>query len=359
VDQRTREIYEANAEQWAGVRKPNQTELAMALANRSVSPSIDLGCGPGWHARLFSPPVVALDAAYAMLRLVRANAPNALPVQADLEALPFRRGALNTAWARNSYVHLPRTRVPAALADLHRILRPDARAMVLLFVGDDEGRDMFKDHNDFPDRYFSRWDLDHLRDVVVGAGFETDDCEIHAEREHEVHLELTRARTLPDLIGPDMRLLVCGLNPSLYAADAGIEFARPGNRFWPAALAAGIASRDRDPWHAFRHHGIGFTDLVKRASVGASELTTDEYRAGHSRVDRLVRWLQPGAVVFVGLAGWRAAVDRRAQPGLQPEGIGGRPAYVMPSTSGLNARMPLRDLAEHLRAAAAVAASGG
>ena len=33
---------------------------------------------------------------------------------------------------------------------------------------------------------------------------------------------------------------MCGLNPSLYAADAGVGFARPGNRFWPAALAAGI-----------------------------------------------------------------------------------------------------------------------
>jgi hypothetical protein len=37
--------------------------------------------------------------------------------------------------------------------------------------------------------------------------------------------------------------------------------------------------------------------------------------------------------------------------------IGGRPAYVMPSTSGLNARCSLDALADHLRAAAAVADS--
>jgi hypothetical protein len=59
-------------------------------------------------------------------------------------------------------------------------------------------------------------------------------------------------------------------------------------------------------------------------------------------------------VCFVGLAGWRAAVDRDARPGEQPEGIGGRPAYVMPSTSGLNARVPLDELVDHLRAAAAL-----
>ena len=41
-----------------------------------------------------------------------------------------------------------------------------------------------------------------------------------------------------------MRLFVCGLNPSVYSADAGVGFARPGNRFWPAALAAGIVTTD-------------------------------------------------------------------------------------------------------------------
>jgi TDG/mug DNA glycosylase family protein len=97
------------------------------------------------------------------------------------------------------------------------------------------------------------------------------------------------------------------------------------------------------------------TDLVKRGSVGASELTRDEYREGAARVERLVRWLQPAAVCFVGLAGWRAAVDRKAQVGVQPDGFGGVPAYVMPNTSGLNARVPLAELTDHLRAAVELA----
>jgi TDG/mug DNA glycosylase family protein len=152
-----------------------------------------------------------------------------------------------------------------------------------------------------------------------------------------------------------MRLLVCGLNPSVYAADAGVGFARPGNRFWPAARAAGLVTVDRDARAALVQHGVGMTDLVKRATPRADQLTRDEYRAGLARVERLVHWLEPGAVCFVGLAGWRAAVDRRAVAGVQPDGIGGRPAYVMPSTSGLNARVPVGELADHLRAAAALA----
>jgi TDG/mug DNA glycosylase family protein len=97
------------------------------------------------------------------------------------------------------------------------------------------------------------------------------------------------------------------------------------------------------------------TDLVKRATARADELTADEYRAGAARVERLVEWLQPGAVCFVGLSGWRIVVDKKAVAGPQPEGFGGRPAYVMPNTSGVNAHATPAVLADHLRAAAALA----
>ena len=190
-----------------------------------------------------------------------------------------------------------------------------------------------------------------LRDVVVGAGFDVDELQAGEQR---ISVRARRARTLADTVGPAMRLLVCGLNPSVYAADFGVGYARPGNRFWPAARAAGLVECDRDAIDALARHGVGMTDLVKRATTGASELTAAEYRDGAARVERLVRWLRPRAVCFVGLAGWRAAVDRNAESGAQAAGFGGVPAYVMPSTSGANAHARLDDLADHLRAAAAL-----
>ena len=63
------------------------------------------------------------------------------------------------------------------------------------------------------------------------------------------------------------------------------------------------------------------TDLVKRATPRAADLTVAEYSAGVGRVRRLVEWLRPAVVLFVGLTGWRAAVDREAQPGLQPDAL--------------------------------------
>jgi TDG/mug DNA glycosylase family protein len=181
-------------------------------------------------------------------------------------------------------------------------------------------------------------------DLLTGAGFR-----VTAIARGEATAE--RIRSLPDTVGPRMRLLVCGLNPSLYAADAGVGFARPGNRYWPAALSAGLVTADRDARRALTEHGVGMTDLCKRATAASAELTRREYRDGAARVERLVAWLRPDAVCFVGLEGWRASIDRTAKAGPQPHAFGGRPAYVMPSTSGLNAHARLGDLVAHLQAA--------
>lgn len=184
-----------------------------------------------------------------------------------------------------------------------------------------------------------------LADLIIeGAGFER-------ARAHNGNKRLRRLHTLPDRVGPNMKILVCGLNPSPASAESGIAFHKPGNRFWPAAIAAGLASVDRDPAHALARHGMGMTDIVKRTTRRAEEIGTDEFRAGMNRVVALVEWLEPAATVMVGLGGWRAVVDRTAQRGWQPGNLGGSPVYVMPSTSGLNAHDTVDTLTEHFRRA--------
>jgi TDG/mug DNA glycosylase family protein len=355
VERTTIEIYEQRAGEWRERRPARFVDRARALARRLPEGVVraDLGCGAGLHLPELGRPVLALDAAEAMLHLARETAPDAWCVRADLERLPLRAGALGGAWARASYLHVPAVRLPHTLRELHLATVVGAPVAMLMLGGSGEGP---LPDDDFPGRFFARWRPDRLADVLVGAGFDVEECASEAESEW-IGVRMTRARTLPDTVGTGMRLLLCGLNPSVYSADRGMGFARPGNRFWPAALAAGIVSRDRDPAHALLHHAVGMTDLVKRATVGAKELTADEYRAGAERVRRLVEWLQPGAVCFVGLSGWRTAVDRKAVAGPQPDGFGGRPAYVMPNTSGLNAHATPAILADHLRAAAALADS--
>jgi TDG/mug DNA glycosylase family protein len=160
--------------------------------------------------------------------------------------------------------------------------------------------------------------------------------------------------TLPDVVGPDMRVLICGLNPSVYAARMGVHYGRPGNRFWPAALEAGLVTKDRDTHHALRVDHVGWTDLVRRATVAASELSTADYKTGAIRLAKTIRKYRPRVVCFVGLTGWRAVIDKGAVAGPQPLGFAGTAAYVMPNTSGLNAHATHADFVAHLRAVRAM-----
>jgi TDG/mug DNA glycosylase family protein len=330
------------------VRRAGAKAFAKRVGRGSLR--IDVGAGAGRYTNDLGRPVVALDASLHMLGMLRSAAPAALVVAGDLEALPFRRHGLHGAWSNMAYQHVPSVRVPLALHDLHRSLAPGTPLDLQVQGGDYEGRALPGDT--LGGRYFAGWSAARLHDVLVGAGFVVDHVEVDGD--------VTRARatttvTLADTVGPGMRLLVCGLNPSVYSAERGVGFARPGNRFWPAALAAGLVSKARDSRAALVDHRIGMTDLCKRATVASAELTRDEYRDGAARVERLVAWLRPDAVCFVGLEGWRAAIDRRATPGEQPRPFGGRPAYLMPSTSGLNAHSRPADLADHLRRATALA----
>jgi len=355
VDRETVAVYEARATEWRDRRPTRVPELARALGEEVVVGAVrmDVGCGAGKHLQHLGRPVIALDAAYAMLALARETAPEAWCVQADLEALPLLRGSIGGSWARASYLHVRRTKLPWALMDLHRALAVGAPAAFTLRHGGAEGA---IPDDEFTGRFFAEWEPEPLRDVLVGAGFTVDEL-VHDGGEW-VNVHAQRARTLPDFVGPDMRLLVCGLNPSEHAADAGMGFSRPGNRFWPAALAAGLVSRDRDPVHALRVHGMGMTDLCKRATRSADALSKSDYVEGVARVERLVEWLCPRAVCFVGFAGWRAAIDPKARAGEQPNGFGGVPAYVMPNPSGINAHATLDDITAHLRAASELADRG-
>ncbi|MCP4434150.1 MAG: hypothetical protein GY812_01445 [Actinomycetia bacterium] len=358
----TLEVYERRGGEWVRRRSPTMAgaeRFAKRLAEDASLPDaavVDLGCGPGWHLPSFPTGTIALDGAASMLAQVPNHAPHAARVQADLRALPLRRGSLRAAWAQNSYVHLGRGSVPMAMWDLHRSMAVGAVARLLLFGGNQEHHHLEGD--DFEGRAFSLWPEDLLVDVIGGAGFALESIErtepANADELPTMAVTIRRERTLADTVGPGMRLLLVGLNPSLHAADSGVGFSGPSNRGWPALLESGLATVDRDPVALLRDHRIGMTDLVKRSTARASELDDSEYGDGLGRLERLCRWLQPGAVCMVGLSGWRAAVDRKASAGAQEKTIGGRPVWVMGNPSGLNAHVTTQDLAESLLEAAAL-----
>jgi double-stranded uracil-DNA glycosylase len=158
--------------------------------------------------------------------------------------------------------------------------------------------------------------------------------------------------TIPDLVGPDLDVLFCGINPGLYSGATGLHFARPGNRFWPALHGGGFTARRLDPaeQHLLPGLGMGITNLVARATARADELTAPELRAGAARLTRLAAATHARYVAVVGITAYRTAFGRpRALVGAQPERLGAATLWVLPNPSGLNASWTPARLAEAFR----------
>ena len=155
-------------------------------------------------------------------------------------------------------------------------------------------------------------------------------------------------RTLPDLIAPGVRLLFVGFNPSVRAARLGHYYAGRNNRFWDLLAASGLTPR--------RFHfeedrlllglGIGVTDLVKRPTRSAAEVTTAEYRDGVRRLRGIVAELSPRVVCYNGKGVYLLAAGLASAPwGAQATQVSpGVTDFVAPSPSGL-ARIPFAEKA--------------
>lgn len=155
-------------------------------------------------------------------------------------------------------------------------------------------------------------------------------------------------------MAPEPCSRMVGINPGLWSGATGAPFARPGNRFWPALLQAGITDRLIDASSGLAPadvdyllgRGLGISNLVRRSTARADELTAAELRDGVARVEALVAEYAPRVVAVAGITAYRTAFRRpHAVSGLQPERLGGAELWVVPNPSGLNAHETAASLA--------------
>lgn len=177
-------------------------------------------------------------------------------------------------------------------------------------------------------------------------------------------LESFRDGTLPDLLGPDIRVLFVGINPGLWTVAAQSHFGRPGNRFYPALFRAGItdhvidasAGCTTDDVAHLLDRGIGITNLVARATTRADELNAHELTAGAEALRHRVERVNPKVVAVLGITAYRTAFGKRAATvGQQAEKLGSAQLWVVPNPSGLNAHSSLAGLAAAYREVARAA----
>lgn len=168
------------------------------------------------------------------------------------------------------------------------------------------------------------------------------------------------AKTVRDVIAPDLRVLFCGINPGLYTAAVGHHFARPGNRFWPALHAGGFTDRLLSPFdeRELLQSGYGITNVVMRTTASADLLTKDEIVQGGKRLRKKVIRYRPRILAVLGVGAYRVAFEKpKANVGRQEEMIGNTTLWVLPNPSGLNANYQMKQLAELFRELKAVADS--
>jgi TDG/mug DNA glycosylase family protein len=177
-------------------------------------------------------------------------------------------------------------------------------------------------------------------------------------------LDACRDAVVPDLVGPGLRLLFVGINPGLWSAATRSHFARPGNRFYPALLRAGVVEyridaangMTEDDRRYLMSRGVGITNVVARATARADELGADELRAGAELLATLVERHRPAVVAVLGVTAYRQAFGRsKARAGRQPELLAGAALWVVPNPSGLNAHESIDSLAVAYRAPAVAA----
>lgn len=167
-------------------------------------------------------------------------------------------------------------------------------------------------------------------------------------RPTRAELEAARSLTVPDVIAPELRVLFCGINPGLYTAAIGHHFARPGNRFWPALHRSGFTPRLLRPWEEdeLLGLGLGITNLVRRTTAVAAELSAEELQHGGAELVAKLERFRPRWLAMLGVGSFRSAFGRSAAAiGPQGEPLGPSRVWLLPNPSGLNAHYQLDALA--------------
>jgi len=159
---------------------------------------------------------------------------------------------------------------------------------------------------------------------------------------------------LPDVLGRDLRVLFCGINPGRVSAAARAHFANPRNDFWRLLHAAGFTPRLLTPAEQFEllDYGIGVTNAAQRTTPGSGDLRRADFAESATRLECLARELQPRWIGFVGKEAYRGTFGERAQFGAQERRLHETQLFVLPSTSPANAAVPWDERLRWFRALA-------
>ncbi|XP_022908087.1 uncharacterized protein [Onthophagus taurus] len=152
-------------------------------------------------------------------------------------------------------------------------------------------------------------------------------------------------RTLPDHLASNLDIIIIGINPGLFAAYKGHHYAGPGNHFWKCLYLSGLTQQQMsaDEDYKLLQVGIGFTNMVQRATKGSADLTRKEIKEGSQILLEKLKKFRPKIAVFNGKLIYEVFSGKKDfNFGRQPDLVEGTNTYmwVMPSSSARCAQLP-------------------
>ncbi len=150
------------------------------------------------------------------------------------------------------------------------------------------------------------------------------------------------ASAVPDVLGPGLGAVFCGINPGRVSAAAAAHFANPRNDFWRLLHDARFTPRQLEPSDQFAllEYGYGLTNAAWRTTPGSGDLRRSDFAGSAERLEGVARELRPKAIAFVGKEAYRGVFGERADHGLQSRRLVDTLLFVLPSTSPANAAVP-------------------
>ncbi|ODQ51004.1 DNA glycosylase [Saitoella complicata NRRL Y-17804] len=160
--------------------------------------------------------------------------------------------------------------------------------------------------------------------------------------------------SIPDSLAPNLICIFIGLNPGVATAKAQHAFAGPTNLYWKLMRKSGVVDAHigfKDDQRLPADYSVGITNLVRRPTAEASELSKAELVASVPSLEAKIATSKPQAVCIVGKGVWEAIHRHHTNKplpktftfGWQPDttrmgagedGWRGARVFVVPSTSG-------------------------
>jgi len=169
--------------------------FADLLGAEARSTVLELGCGTGQLAEYVEAKgfaVTAIDLSPGNVAAARRRGIDAR--EADFADLPFVDETFDAAFAFQSLIHVPEAELPGAMAEIRRVLRLGAPLLMVVWGGERHEGTLPEEWLD-PPRYFSFYDDDHMRALVL-PGFELEDFATRDDTEGGLHAQILTLRAV-------------------------------------------------------------------------------------------------------------------------------------------------------------------